>query len=60
MVRRSLLHALLVIMAVLSSVDSSPTLAADSLQQLNAACEKGYAAACDSLGWMYWKGDGVK
>ena len=59
MVPRSLLHAV-VIMAVLSATGSIPAIAADSPQQLKAACDKGNAAACDSLGWRYWKGDGVK
>ena len=53
------LHMLRVL-AMLVLVGTSSSEAAETPQQLKAACEKGNANACASLGMLYVKGDGVK
>jgi|CXWL01.1.fsa_nt_gi TPR repeat protein len=54
-----LLHMLRVL-AVLVLVGATPSEAAETPQQLKAACEKGTANACASLGMLYVEGEGVK
>jgi len=55
----SLFCALLVVGGLLIT-GVTPSDAAESPEQLKAACEKGKADACDDLGFLYLKGAGVK
>lgn len=56
---RSLLQ-FLTVMGVLVLGGMKPLVAADNLQQLKSACEKGDTATCVSLALLYLKGEGVK
>jgi hypothetical protein len=53
------LHASMIV-SVLISMGVSSSDAADNLEQLKTACEKGNATACDSLGSLYLLGEGVE
>ncbi|MBH0202510.1 MAG: sel1 repeat family protein [Nitrospira sp.] len=56
---RQLLHAFIVFGALVS-VEMRSSEAADQPQQIKAVCEKGTATACNALGLLYMKGEGVK
>lgn len=56
---RTLLPACIVV-GVLVLVGMHPAEAADQPQQLKAACERGTPTACNALGLLHMKGEGVK
>lgn len=56
---RSLLYALLVVAGLIVTGVTRPD-AAESPEQLKAACDKGTAVACEDLGHLYLNGTGVK
>ena len=56
---RPLLHAVMVFV-LLISVGMGSAEAADQPQHMKTMCEKGTATACNSLGLLYVKGEGVK
>lgn len=59
MIGRLLLHTSILFVTLISA-GVSPSEAVDNPQELNAACEKGDATACDSLGSLYLLGKGVE
>lgn len=56
MILRSLVHALMVLVAVVLVGGRHPSEAAESPQQLKAACENGTPRACLVLATIYAKG----